>query len=145
MPVFYWVAAESPILLLGICLPAMLPLGRHLATSYFSPLMSKASTLLSTRRSAGRSGNFSDGSISGNHSVQSAIAKNRIKVYNGDTELGSVSSMDSQRGVLRVTPYHDAHTARVHAGDAGDNIRHHQVPDRSIRVDNAVIVSRQDH
>ncbi|KAK4107383.1 hypothetical protein N656DRAFT_763566 [Canariomyces notabilis] len=143
MPVIYWVAAESPILLLGICLPAMLPLGRHMASSYFSPLMSKASTLLSSRRSANRSGNFS--SIPGNHSVQSGIAKKRSNhdADNGDTELGSVSSMDSQRGVLRVTPYHDAHTARVRVGDAGDSLGHAQVPNRSIRVENAVTVSRQ--
>ncbi|KAI1397182.1 hypothetical protein F4819DRAFT_499697 [Hypoxylon fuscum] len=48
VPFFYWVAAEAPVTILSVCLPAMLPLGRHLVHHYFGPLTEKLSSFLTT-------------------------------------------------------------------------------------------------
>ncbi|KFA74740.1 hypothetical protein S40288_08839 [Stachybotrys chartarum IBT 40288] len=48
----YWLSAEVTLLEICICLPAMLPLGRYLLTSYFSPLASSLSHVFSTQRSS---------------------------------------------------------------------------------------------
>ncbi|KAK7932315.1 hypothetical protein PG985_003027 [Apiospora marii] len=54
VPALYWLCAESPITLVSICLPAMLPLGRHLVNNYISPVWSKASSLISSQNSRDR-------------------------------------------------------------------------------------------
>ncbi|KAI2615200.1 hypothetical protein GGR54DRAFT_301782 [Hypoxylon sp. NC1633] len=47
--VFYWASAEVPISVLCICLPATLPLGRHLSRQYIEPLANKVSSFFGTQ------------------------------------------------------------------------------------------------
>lgn len=39
----YWVTTEGPCVLLGVCLPPMLNLGRHIKANYLSPMASSIS------------------------------------------------------------------------------------------------------
>ncbi|OTB04120.1 hypothetical protein M426DRAFT_59294 [Hypoxylon sp. CI-4A] len=47
--VFYWASAEVPISILSICLPAMLPLMRHISHRFFAPLVAKVTSRLPSK------------------------------------------------------------------------------------------------
>lgn len=49
VPLAYWTTAEPVVSILGVCLPAMLPLGRYLASNHLNPLASKISAIFRTR------------------------------------------------------------------------------------------------
>lgn len=46
MPMVYWFSTEAPTLLVGICLPALLPLGRYIMSQYLSPMAHKVRSAL---------------------------------------------------------------------------------------------------
>ncbi|KAI6081945.1 hypothetical protein F4821DRAFT_274532 [Hypoxylon rubiginosum] len=48
--VFYWASAEVPISILSICLPAMLPLARHINRKYLEPLTTRIASYTSRFR-----------------------------------------------------------------------------------------------
>ncbi|KAF3768162.1 hypothetical protein M406DRAFT_231719, partial [Cryphonectria parasitica EP155] len=48
IPTYYWVSAEVPVTIVSISLPAMLPLGRHLSSNFFTPLASIVSSYITT-------------------------------------------------------------------------------------------------
>jgi hypothetical protein len=108
----YWVTAEPVILLLGNCLPGSLQLGRRVMSSYISPMMSKVSLALSTRKSVGQSGSETDG-------------------------VQSLHSVGSQNHIIMVSPHQDNHKVDVRAENRGatSNVSGH-----NIRVDNDVHV-----
>ncbi|KAI1141436.1 hypothetical protein F5Y05DRAFT_261382 [Hypoxylon sp. FL0543] len=145
--VVYWVTAEPPITLLSICLPAMLPLGRHLARHYFSPLASKVSLLRSTFRSGSsglrsRSGNFSSsmpGTSQDSHYLsrkgsnlqddQEALVLEHVAVHGKD-----------RPGMPRIPTNQEQYQASIHGGEPGSNPVSHE----SIRVDRDIKVSRYE-
>ncbi|KFA45570.1 hypothetical protein S40293_06569 [Stachybotrys chartarum IBT 40293] len=93
--VLYWINAEAPVLLLSVCLPAMLPLGRHVRTTYFVPLTSRFSTYISSTRLASsyassktRSGRFS-----------TTVNSEDLEMVQ-TKELGKVHSRSSQHRIL---------------------------------------------
>lgn len=144
VPVLYWLCAECPITLFSICLPAMLPLGRHLANNYFSPLMSRISSLLGSNggRSALRSRNGDFQKVKPGPSGIRMRAANRSGKFRDHTdgEIESVQSVASSRSILHLSPNQDYHKASAHGGDPGRN-GHHDVPHQAIRVDNDIDVS----
>jgi hypothetical protein len=115
IPVVYWVTAEPVILLLGNCLPGSLQLGRRVMSSYISPMMSKVSLALSTRKSVGQSGSETDG-------------------------VQSLHSVGSQNHIIMVSPHQDNHKVDVRAGTAENRGATSNVSGHSIRVDNDIHV-----
>ncbi|KAI1771756.1 hypothetical protein F4818DRAFT_428963 [Hypoxylon cercidicola] len=141
VPALYWLCAESPITLFSICLPAMLPLGRYLANNYFSPLMSRISSLLSSNGSCSglrsRNGDFQK--VQPDPSGIRMRAVNRSGKFRDTTEgdIESVQSIASSRKILHLSPNQHNHEASAHGGNPGN----HDVPDQAIRVDNDINVS----
>ncbi|KAI0378203.1 hypothetical protein F5Y04DRAFT_262681 [Hypomontagnella monticulosa] len=62
---FYWVSAESPVTIVCICLPAMLPLGNYIRRKYLDQFVTKIASVVSahsvshTSTIRSKSGNFS--------------------------------------------------------------------------------------
>lgn len=138
----YWVAAEPTFSLLGICLPAMLPLSRHVMATYFSPLASKVLSALNPRRSSG-------GSLgSKNWGISASMAENNPRPMEESRGTSSASavgwdpylqvnpSLDSQLEMLQATPQHDQYTVDVRGGEAQTDGYYTNVPMRTILVDN---------
>ncbi|KAI1777430.1 hypothetical protein F4818DRAFT_439786 [Hypoxylon cercidicola] len=132
VPFFYWVAAEAPVTILSVCLPAMLPLGRHIVRHYFGPLTEKLSSFLSTGSfsSCGSSGGALR-SISGNFGH--ARDRNGITLSN--------HSGESRVGVLCLSASDDNYRAHIRKGDSPPTTGN-DIPLHSIRVDNDIRVSR---
>ncbi|KAH7329717.1 hypothetical protein B0I35DRAFT_420699 [Stachybotrys elegans] len=102
VPPLFWSSAEGTVLLLGICLPAMLPLGRHMFTYYFSPLACKVSQLLSTRGTERRESKNTHGETQGTPRTTYRLGNNKISSASEATELGTYHSMDSRREILDI-------------------------------------------
>ncbi|KAI2464631.1 hypothetical protein F4781DRAFT_436226 [Annulohypoxylon bovei var. microspora] len=149
VPVVYWVTAEPAISLLGVCLPAMLPLGNHLAKNYFTPIASKISVVLSSRRSddsrlGSVSGNFEGVAVE--YNSKSRGTKNSppsIDTTHVDApyDMQSLNSTSSRRSILRVSPYQDQYKAHVQGGEDQASGNLYGVPNHGIRVDSDVHVN----
>ncbi|KAI0383336.1 hypothetical protein F5Y04DRAFT_279044 [Hypomontagnella monticulosa] len=101
IPICFWVTCEAPITLLSICLPAMLPLGRHVSKNYLSSLASSVQSLLGTRKSNDDS--FADGrdnttATEGSRFLRTRKSKRSIQT--ATAEKASVHSANSARGAL---------------------------------------------
>ncbi|EED11956.1 conserved hypothetical protein [Talaromyces stipitatus ATCC 10500] len=124
MPVVYWITAEAPILLLGICVPAMLPLSRHLTAHYFVPLMSKSSSVLKTFSSSGSSkirstnGSFSQGTSASHKLYLQAGNTGTLASSAEDIEMSSDHSMSSQREIFRTARKQEEYSAACEAGNS---------------------------
>lgn len=144
----YWVSAEPTFSLMGICLPAMLPLGRYLMITYFSPLASKVSSVLSRRGSGDDTFNSKNGdlSISGEHDdrqlQRGETKKNMSATHVGwNPDIHGTGSLDSQREILGSSRQQDHYTVDVSGGETWSGGDSSGVPLRTIRVDNDVRVS----
>lgn len=138
-----WVTAEAPITTLCICLPAMLPLGRHLVNVYLSPLASKISSTWTSRGDNGsslrsKSGNFASATESGNFGLKLRSAKTSNHSTSGDEE--SLHSSNSMRGIL---PRHDEYSARVQVGEPMP-YGVATTTDRAVHVEKAFAVDRRE-
>lgn len=129
----FWVGAEAPVTLLCICLPAMLPLFRQVASKFssrFKPYTE--ATAQGTQDSAlrSRSGNFRGVASSNNEGVHMRSMKSFVK------EEESIRSEGSSEGILpgQVT------TAR--GGWPESDASMPAVPGRAIRVEREIRVDR---
>ncbi|KAI0002771.1 hypothetical protein F4779DRAFT_630906 [Xylariaceae sp. FL0662B] len=133
VPAIYWVTAEPPVTLLSICLPALLPLGRHLAKSYLTPMASKVSSIKSALSGSrgkfrSRSGNFSTPIAS--HDCLSPTAQNSDRVHDQEfLVLEPYISLEERPNMLRTSPGQEQYTAFV------------RVPDESVYVQKGIKVS----
>lgn len=141
VPALYWLCAEIPIILVSICLPPMLSLGRHLATNYLSPFSSKYLSFLSSRRSSSKQRSQSEdvSKGAGNPGVHlHTFSGAQDSTY---AEVGSTHSMSSERRILSKTSMEDY---EVHAiGGQPLPMMDTNYPGQSIRVGKTVEVSRQ--
>lgn len=137
-----WVIAEAPVTTLCICLPAMLPLGRHLVSAYFSPLVSKLSSTWTSRGDNGsslrsKSGNFASSTESNSYGMKLRAAKMSNHSTSGDEE-SLRSTSNSMRGILP----RDQYSARVRVGDpAPYGVA--QTTDQAIHVEKGFSVDRR--
>ena len=129
IPVCIWVTAEAPVVLLCICLPAMLPLGRHLASTYFSPLASKLSSLLSSRGGGNSSVRSKRGEF--NSTTDTSSQGIRLRTAKPTASERGYNSIDSERGIL---PTKFQYTTRVHGGEQQGQ-KNSDIPRRSIQVE----------
>lgn len=129
VPVVYWVTAEPTVSLLGVCLPAMMPLGRHLMATYLSPLASLVSLALSSRGSRSRSqiqskSGDSSGAVVEYETVQSSrrpkdfTGGSVVSYDGGNLDLQSLRSTHSQQSILHVSPHQDHHKVAIRAGES---------------------------
>lgn len=138
IPVYSWTSAEVPVTILSISLPAMLPLGRHLSTHYFSPFASKVSLILGTR----------NGSPAGSKKVSQNVNECwseyrdgiRLRSNEGNADLADRPSDDSRRFMLNKSQ--ETYSAQVLSSRVSWN-GSNRVPDDAIRVDNLVSINRQ--
>lgn len=145
----YWVSAEPTFSLLGICLPAMLPLGRYLMITYFSPLSSKVSLILSRRGSSegtfrSKNGDFSISDEHDNRPRKAAETKKGMSATHvgWNSDMHGTGSLDSQREILNGSRQQDHYTVDVSGGEAWSGGDYPAgVPMRTIRVDNDVRVT----
>ncbi|KAH9905371.1 hypothetical protein F4778DRAFT_705397 [Xylariomycetidae sp. FL2044] len=142
--ILYWQCSEAPISLLGICLPAMLALGRRIYGSYVAPLASKLSGSSSSHESGGTkdrtNGDYTElGYV--NHHTGFGGEKGLDVRQSGDVE--SIPSVDSRCQMIQdMSGLRYPFTARVCGGVARNSV-HGQVPDQTIRVDSAITIRRQ--
>lgn len=146
-----WVSSEAPVTILCICLPAMLPLGRHMVSAYFSPLASKLSSNWSSRHDGSslrsKSGNFASATDSHTYGMKLRAAKYSNQSMDEES-LHSVSG-NSMRDILPNTsnthqePYAAHYSARVRAGDPHAAFSNVNTPTQAIRVDRVYTVDRR--
>lgn len=146
VPVVYWVTAEPAVSLMGVCLPAMLPLGRYLMTTYLTPITSLVSLLVSTRgtrdaKTPAGSGDFPDNAVGYQGSDNRQTKASTRFTSTSHTEIGHglqrLPSVDSQRSILRLRPSDEHFSNQVNIGLGQRN----GVPVDAIRVDNDVKVT----
>jgi hypothetical protein len=73
----HWVAAEPTFSHLGICLPAMLPLGHYINAAYLSPLASKVSSFINRRGNSGEFVNIKNGYFPVSQPMMAAYLRRR--------------------------------------------------------------------
>jgi hypothetical protein len=133
MPVVYWISAEAPMLLLGICVPAMLPLCRHLTAHYLRPLVSKSSSMLkSLSMSEGRVGNSTGDLSSGTSGLQAGNVEPPGLSF-GHLDMEKDLSMGRQEEMLSHNQ--DEYNIQIE--------RKNMSMESHIRVENDVIVRRE--
>jgi hypothetical protein len=139
IPLFFWVTAEPAISIVCACLPAMLPLGRHLAHRYMEPVWSSVTSRYGSRVALkSKSGNFS----SGRDPYGTERSKHDDAPPPEDTPAGfeGRQSGDSRRNILGLSSTENAYHADARGGlpsDSDDLI----FPLQSIRVENEIRVS----
>ncbi|KAI0551569.1 hypothetical protein F4679DRAFT_131366 [Xylaria curta] len=138
---FFWVNAEPAISIICLCLPAMLPLGRHLAHNYMEPAWSVISRFGSRSSLKSKSGNFSTNDNTYGNSGPNTIdaSKRRASL----TEFESRISEGSRQEILNLTPMPDnyrAHAKRGSPEDATDS----DIPLHSIRVEKDIRINSKD-
>jgi hypothetical protein len=131
---------------MGVCLPAMLPLGRYLMTTYLTPITSLVSLLVSTRgtrdaKTPAGSGDFPDNAVGYQGSDNRQTKASTRFTSASHTEIGHglqrLPSVDSQRSILRLRPSDEHFSNQVNIGLGQRN----GVPVDAIRVDNDVKVT----
>ncbi|ROT41233.1 hypothetical protein SODALDRAFT_330954 [Sodiomyces alkalinus F11] len=143
VPVSMWVSAEAPVTLLCICLPAMLPLGKHIVKTYFSRWISQVTSFVSTKGPNTRggtlrskTGNFTSTTAPGSYDMHMRTGKSSRSTFGGPGDRDSVNSDRSNRGILPMRE----HTACA-LGEPG--VFREDMPSRAIRVDNEIVVDRR--
>lgn len=160
MPMVYWVSTEAPTLLLGICLPAMLPLGRHVLSEYLSPMASYVSSALSSRGShselrsgSGDFGSSMDTPLKDHHyrSAGSKPSEPQSDLQTYVTDRPSAESCEEMSSPTEPTlrrpqqgPYHYTCTARVSNPHAASDPAGVMVPPQAIWVENGITVHHQN-
>ncbi|KAI0022369.1 hypothetical protein F4780DRAFT_733979 [Xylariomycetidae sp. FL0641] len=144
VPIFYWAGAESPVTILCICLPAMLPLAKHLGNEYFEPLVNKVSSILSSRASRGSSFKSRSGLFSQQSSANGIELLGTSKGVRPEGHIGvSIARRDSISQMPNLTATADNYAAYIEShGNAGTG--NLILPQHSIRVENDVLVSRDE-
>lgn len=138
VPVSIWVSAEAPVIVLCICLPAMLPLGRHLATNYYTPLATRLSSMLSSGGRTTASGSKSRDLSSAIDTTSQGI---RLRNAKKDSNGRSYNSIDSERGFLPTTQY--KYDAGVTGGQNTEQNKN--IPHLSIQVERKYDVNQLEH
>ncbi|GAP88685.1 putative cfem domain-containing protein [Rosellinia necatrix] len=111
VPALYWLCAEAPITLTSICIPALLPLWRHLAERIFGPISSKVSSVVSSNRTRRAGGQGSHGS-GGRYFRKKPSDNFNLSTLN---DAVSIHSTESRRKILVVPPSHQQYSAQVRA------------------------------
>lgn len=131
-PVLFWVGAEAPVTLLSICLPAMLPLFRQIASKImprrFKPYSAASGYAAQGSSLRSRSGNFRS-TMTNAQGVQ----MRNFKVSSGEDD--SIRSDGSWKGIL---PHETS--ARIRGPEPG--ARGVDVPEQGIRVERNVVIDR---
>ncbi|KAI0392950.1 hypothetical protein F5Y17DRAFT_434405 [Xylariaceae sp. FL0594] len=131
VPALYWLCAEAPVTLTSICIPALLPLWRHLAEKYFSPLSSKVSEVLVSHRTHSAITNKRDDRFRGRRAADTF----NLTSFNDNA---STRSEESRRQILMVPASHQQYKAQVRVEPDGNE---HVVPqDQAICVAKTVEV-----
>ncbi|KAI2640424.1 hypothetical protein GGS26DRAFT_538109 [Hypomontagnella submonticulosa] len=136
VPVFYWATAESPITILCVCLPALLPLARHLGNEYFEPLAQRMTSMLTSRT---------------NQSSFRSKTGDFAQRQSGDGDKDTFGETESQDRIIRpsgqsnrklnLSTTDDYYAAHIRGHEAGGPWTT-TIPLDSIRVDKDVEVSR---
>ncbi|KAI0113584.1 hypothetical protein GGR51DRAFT_18886 [Nemania sp. FL0031] len=139
---FFWVNAEPAISIICLCLPAMLPLGRHLAHNYMEPAWSLISRFGSRSSLKSKSGNFSTNNNTYGDSAQNTIdgSKRRGSL----TEFESRISEGSRQEILNLTPMPDNYRAHAKRGSPEDGTDS-DIPLHSIRVEKDIRINSKDN
>lgn len=146
--VVYWLTAEPTISLMGVCFPAMLPLGRHLVATYFSPMARLLTDVLKSRKSrdshtrssrqfAAATVEYGDESLLISAPIEGSAIHQAEKGYG----LHSPRFVGSQDSLGRASPCLDQYQVDVHVGDPGALGSPTTVPRHAIRVDDDVRVT----
>ncbi|KAI1264010.1 hypothetical protein F5Y18DRAFT_93432 [Xylariaceae sp. FL1019] len=146
VPALYWLCSEAPITLSSICVPALLPLWRHLYAYYFTPLGSRVSRLTHSNTGSypairSRTGVFSK-SLDGNTPFDRR-GDHTVAPYHMSSlgENASNHSRESQQRFMGVPLSHQQYKAQVHRADfEGQPL---SVPEQSIYVAKTVEVNRE--
>lgn len=146
----YWVSTEGPVILLSVCLPPLLPLGRHIKANYLSPMASSISrTRLRNGSSSGRFRSHTGDFLAGTPSVYRGAdleqaQQSTTKLFPSRRELESLhkipSPEDTRSDSPRLTQPQIHYAARVKSTDNTTSAPL-AVPECSIRVDSDFIVS----
>ncbi|KAI1104721.1 hypothetical protein F4804DRAFT_175999 [Jackrogersella minutella] len=126
LPILWWKFSVAPITLFGICMPAMVPLGRHVQSMLFSPLASKIATVLGYRStSRSRTGNLAVDDLT----QRTGYLERSARKAGSHTwiRLGSMNSLSLRDQEVQV-------------GNGG-TVEHNNFPLQSIRVENDVTIS----
>lgn len=135
-PILFWVGAEAPVTLLCICLPAMLPLFRQLASKIsprFKPYSVASEYAGQGQSLRSRSGNFRATMSSNAQGVQ----MRSMKSSTDDREDDSLQSESSWRGIL---PGQETSARALGPEPGAPRV---DVPERSIRVERNITIDRQ--
>jgi hypothetical protein len=139
-PTFYWFTIETPTILVSICIPAMLSLGRFLGASYFKPLASKISSVWSSTQSRetimSKSGDFTKQSESAGSS-RMAGSKSRHVTH---SELNTNGYNDSQDRIYLPSQQNGNYSVEVSGWEMQDQLRRGQNTNDAIRVQQDVEV-----
>ncbi|KAJ2997562.1 hypothetical protein NUW58_g616 [Xylaria curta] len=147
IPSYYWITAEVPIMILSICLPAMLPLARHMNQHFYQPLKSNLSALVSSNnRSTSNNITGSGHSPTGSHYHTRLPSTKRGTAHtttDGEVEMDSFRySSDSRRQILKLS-----NSQGVYTTDIRQEPMNHEggfyVPENSIWVNKGVDISHQ--
>ncbi|RCI07612.1 hypothetical protein L249_1653 [Ophiocordyceps polyrhachis-furcata BCC 54312] len=139
-----------------VCLPAMLPLGRFLMDSYFSPLFSLISTAVTgshgSRRGQmrSRSGDFTTSTVEihckdPKHPSTPRQPSTTTTRDEAPYDLDSLSPVQAPRPAFRTSPYQNQYKANVRAGGSGapgGTSDPSDPSDHAIRVDNIFSVTK---
>ncbi|KAK6829821.1 hypothetical protein PG995_004398 [Apiospora arundinis] len=150
IPITMWVSAEAPVLMLCICLPALLPLGRHLSSTFLYPLASKMSSMFSTNKTktdhstvqgsaADHYYSRTDPDLEANTKMRSLKPTAAVGHQRLGSDARSIGSASSTNGMLRSYGSYSANAQAVEAVDMSDN----RLPGQAIRVDKDVNVVRR--
>ncbi|KAI0156746.1 hypothetical protein GGR52DRAFT_566223 [Hypoxylon sp. FL1284] len=139
--VFYWASAELPISILCICLPAMLPLGRHISREYIESLASKVSLFMSTHSSRDASRDRT------RRFIDSEEGRRGIRLGSNNPSKSNQAQQrdleDSRQQILNLSVFQDNYSAHVQKA-SGMELREDVTSQHTIRVDNDITVSLGD-
>ncbi|KAI1385654.1 uncharacterized protein F4822DRAFT_413816 [Hypoxylon trugodes] len=135
---FWWGILEAPITLFGVCVPAMVPLGRRVQSMIFEPVVSKVQTTLGSSRTFGsRSRNLTlDGST---QYSERSVRKSGPYVPIEPSGADSVDLRDQSK-FLHLREADKLHTSRVQVWGGGAT-ENNNIQLQSIRVENDFTLS----
>lgn len=141
VPPYYWAFAEVPITISSISLPAMMPLGRHLANNYLSPLASKISQLSVPSSSTDRTRQGTKKGSSADGPAWCESTEDIDLLPNGGASgFGDRISKDSNPKDFASRGIEGTYTATAQVFSPK---RGRRTPENAIRVDNHVSISRR--
>ncbi|KAI1326778.1 hypothetical protein F5Y16DRAFT_410719 [Xylariaceae sp. FL0255] len=140
----YWLCAEAPITLASICVPALLPLWRHLVSHFSTPITNSFSRGFRSRTGQtggirSETGEFTKGPDMGSGYYGGGQNENTQYNLSSFNDGASSHSRDSRRQIIVVPPSHQQYKAKCQGGESGSP--RVPVPEQSIYVAKTVEIN----